>query len=96
METQAKSKSSTNLRFPIEHEKGRAFTGVHGVDWAVWNGPNAFLEEMAGGNSGIRGMEVLGAVLGKEAVERDRARDRGARGWKGETGEDNPHPILFT
>jgi hypothetical protein len=48
-----------NLGLPIDLEKGRAFTGVHGVDRAVGSGPNIFLVEMAGGNGGIGGTEVL-------------------------------------
>jgi hypothetical protein len=47
MKTQQKINSSTNLGLPIDMEKGRAFTGVHGVDRAVGSGPNAFPVEMA-------------------------------------------------
>jgi hypothetical protein len=54
-----KINSSTNLGLPIDVEKGRAFTGVHGVDRAVGSGPNTFPVEMADGNGGIGGMEML-------------------------------------
>jgi hypothetical protein len=59
MKTQQKINSSTNLGLPIDMEKGRAFTGIHGVDRAVGSGPNAFPVEMAGNNGEIGGTEVL-------------------------------------
>jgi hypothetical protein len=58
MKTWQKINSSMNLGLPIDMEKGRAFTGVHGADRAVGSGPNAFPEEMAGGNGGIEGTEM--------------------------------------
>jgi hypothetical protein len=58
-------------------EKGRYFTGVHGVDWAVGSGPNAFPVEMAGGNGGIGGTGALQAVLEEEAVGLERERGTG-------------------
>jgi hypothetical protein len=48
-----------NLGLPIDMEKGRVFTGVHGVDRVVGSGPNAFPVEMAGGNGEIGGTEML-------------------------------------
>jgi hypothetical protein len=54
-----KINSSTNLGLPIDMEKGRAFTGIHGIDQAVGSGPNAFPVEMVGGNGGIRGTKML-------------------------------------
>jgi hypothetical protein len=59
MEILAKTNTSTNLGLPIDKEKGRTVTRVHGVDRVVGSGPNAFLVDMASGNSGIRGTEVL-------------------------------------
>jgi hypothetical protein len=50
MKTWQKINSSTNLGLPIDMEKGRAFTSIHGVDRAMGSGPNAFPMEMAGGN----------------------------------------------
>jgi hypothetical protein len=59
MKTWQKINSSTNLGLPIDMEKGRAFTGVHGVDRAMGSGPNAYPVEMASSNGGIGGTEVL-------------------------------------
>jgi hypothetical protein len=59
MERWQKINSSTNLGLPIDMEKGRAFTGVHGIDQVVGSGPNAFSVEMASGNGGIKGAEML-------------------------------------
>jgi hypothetical protein len=59
MERWQKINSSTNLGLSIDMEKGRAFTGIHGIDRAVGSGPNAFPVEMAGGNGGIGGTEML-------------------------------------
>jgi hypothetical protein len=56
-------------------EKGRAFTGVQGVDRVVGSGPNAFLVEMADGNGKIRGTEVLlGRFWRRRRVRREEAR----------------------
>jgi hypothetical protein len=72
MEILAKGNSSTNLGLPTEKEKERAFTGVHGVDRAMASGPNAFPEEMVGGNSTIQGMEVLRGSFGGAGGSRER------------------------
>jgi hypothetical protein len=70
-------------------EKGRAFTGVHGIDRAVGSGPNAFPEEMAGGNGGIGGT----GVLLEQFWRRRRVWRERARGWNGGSGEEDPHPV---
>jgi hypothetical protein len=64
-----------NLGLPIDLEKGRAFTGVHGIDRAVGSGPNAFPVEMAGGNGGIGGTGVLPEQFwkGRRRVRREKA-----------------------
>jgi hypothetical protein len=59
MEILEKTNTSTNLGLPIDKEKGRAFTGIHGVDQAVGSSPSAFPMEMASDNVGIRGTGVL-------------------------------------
>jgi hypothetical protein len=59
LKTWQKINSSTNLGLPIDMEKGRAFTDVHGVDRVMGSGPNAFPVEMVGGNGWIGGTEVL-------------------------------------
>jgi hypothetical protein len=66
MKTWQKINSSTNLGLPIDMEKGRAFTGVHGVDRAVGSGPNAFSVEMAGGNGEIRARRCSQGCFGRE------------------------------
>jgi hypothetical protein len=40
MKAWQKINSSTNLGLPIDMEKGRDFTEVHGIDRAVGNGPS--------------------------------------------------------
>jgi hypothetical protein len=90
MKTWQKINSSTNLGLPIDMEKGRAFTGVHGVDQVIGSGPNAFPVEVASGNDGIGGTEVLPGHFWKW---RRRAGERrlGGRGewtpWR-----EDPHP----
>jgi hypothetical protein len=79
-----------NLGLPIDLEKGRAFTAVHGIDRAVGSGPNALLVEMASGNGGIGGTGVLPEQFWRRRrwVWRERA-----RGWNGGSGEEDPHPV---
>jgi hypothetical protein len=92
METLAKSNSSINLGLPIEKEKGRDFTGIHGIDRVVRCGPNTSPKEMASGNGGIRGTEMLrGSFGGTGGGERERSTGVERGNW-----EDNPHPVLFS
>jgi hypothetical protein len=70
--TLAKTNTSTNLGLPIDKEKGRSFTGVHGIDQAMGSGPNAFSVEMVGDNSGIGGTGVLSEQFWR----------RRRRGWR--------------
>jgi hypothetical protein len=74
---QKKINSSTNLGLPIDMVKGRAFTGIHGVDRAVGSGPNAFPVEMVSSNGEIGGTEVL---PGRFWRRRRRVRREEARG----------------
>jgi hypothetical protein len=75
-----KINSSMNLGLPIDMEKGRAFTGVHGVDRVVGSGPNTFPVEMAGGNGGIGGIEMLSGGFGRGGGGRGERRRRGGMG----------------
>jgi hypothetical protein len=81
-----------NLGLPIDLEKGRAFTSVHGIDQAVGSGPNTFLVEMVGGNGGIGGTGVLPEQFWRRRwrVEREMG-----RGWNGGSGEEDPHPVPY-
>jgi hypothetical protein len=80
MEGWQKINSSTNLGLPIDMEKGRAFTNVHGIDRAVGSGPNAFPVEMAGGNGGIGGTEMLPGGFGRGGGGGGERRRRGGMG----------------
>jgi hypothetical protein len=61
MENLAKTNTSMNLGLPIDKEKGRDFTRVHGIDRAMGYDPNTFPVEMASSNGGIEGMGGGGA-----------------------------------
>jgi hypothetical protein len=88
-----------NLGLPIDMEKGRAFTRVHGVDRAVGSGPNAFPVEMAGGNNEIRGTEMLPGRFRKRRrrVRREKAREGGNESsWGKKTLTPGLNPIFET
>jgi hypothetical protein len=59
MEKWQKNQLFYKSRVTHRHGEGKSFYGVHGVDRVVGNGPNAFPVEIASGNGGIGGTEML-------------------------------------